>query len=326
MSNVLNKFLTTCLATIGLFLGFVGSVHATTAQVPSDLIAPWRVSTTFQDRHRVLVIEGAQSSGDEAIALKARYGFQDASLLSTPVVMSGFGGVIEISFTTRAENQVTVKQVSPTRFEGWSISSKGKSTQVVMEKLSAIPDTVTNMGRQRRNQSTTSNTTASSNTNSSNASAPSIAGAPAVAEKPAPMAIPTSGIPDIHFVYMGGSDCPSCLSWKAIEVPKLEKLPAFKAVKFTVVDKVVASPVPPAFFLPAPLKPYKEVLDVANGGNRGSPQFAVLVNGKVVDYYVGGRSAEEIEETLAALLNGQKPKMPGCAKRAKVTWFCLEPS
>jgi thiol-disulfide isomerase/thioredoxin len=324
MKNIRSKSFFMSWALVGIF--FLSPAIATTAQVPGDLIAPWRVSTKFQDRDRLLIIEGPQSSGDEAIALKARYGFIDANQPTLPVVMSGFGSVIEISFTTRAENQVTVKQVSPTRFEGWSISSKGKSTQVVMEKLSALPETANSAGRQRRNQSNGSNTTASPNTIPSTTSTPPLAQVTSMAEKPSPMAIPTSGIPDIHFVYMGGSDCPSCLSWKAIEVPKLEKMPAFKAVKFTVVDKVVASPVPPAFFLPAALKPYKEVLDVANGGNRGSPQFAVLVNGKVVDYYVGGRSAEEIEDTLAALLNGQKPKMPGCAKRAKVTWFCLESS
>ena len=93
---------------------------------------------------------------------------------------------------------------------------------------------------------------------------------------------------------MGGNDCPPCLVWRGLELPKLRAHPDFKDVQFIHVEKAVMSAVPPRFFLPAEAIPYKAKLDAASGGMSGSPQVAVLVNGEVYDYFLGTKSAEEV--------------------------------
>ena len=105
---------------------------------------------------------------------------------------------------------------------------------------------------------------------------------------------------DVHFIWMGGNDCPPCVLWRAQELPKLEKTQVFRDVQFSYVVKAIRSAVPPRVFLPDAVKPLKERLDVANAGRGGSPQAAVVVNGEVFDYFFGSRSAEEIEQMLIA--------------------------
>jgi hypothetical protein len=108
----------------------------------------------------------------------------------------------------------------------------------------------------------------------------------------------TSPAPSIHLVHMGGNDCPPCRVWRALELPKLQASKTFAAVKFSYVTKAINGAVPPSFFLPDEVKPLKDILDVAGGGSPGSPQAALIVNGKVFDYWWGARSAEEIEKMI----------------------------
>jgi hypothetical protein len=118
----------------------------------------------------------------------------------------------------------------------------------------------------------------------------------------------------IHIVYMGGNDCPPCVSWRATELPKLQKTEAFKTVKFSFVVKTIMSPVPASFFLPADVKPYKEKLDYASGGTGGSPHFAILVNDQVYDYFFGTKPAEHIEKMIVAIRTNSEYPHKRCVK------------
>jgi hypothetical protein len=119
----------------------------------------------------------------------------------------------------------------------------------------------------------------------------------------------------VIFVHMGGNDCPPCVAWRANELPKLQTSEQFKKIRFAYVTKTVKSPVPPAMFLPAELRPFKDQLDYASGGRGGSPHQAFIVDGKVYDYWFGPQSADEIEAAVNAILNGTPYPHRRCLKR-----------
>ena len=113
--------------------------------------------------------------------------------------------------------------------------------------------------------------------------------------------------PNIHMIYMGGSDCPPCVGWRTFELPKLKKTAVFTTIRFTMIEKTIQSPVPPTFFLPEDVKPYKRKLDEASSRLGGSSQIAIMVNGEVFDYYFGSeRSADDVERMLIAIKTGTK--------------------
>jgi hypothetical protein len=120
----------------------------------------------------------------------------------------------------------------------------------------------------------------------------------------------------VHFVYMGGNDCPPCIAWRATDFAKLEKTEIFKQIKYSWVNKTIGSPVPPAFFLPPDVKPLKEKLAVASGYTSGSPHFALLVNDEVVDYWFNTFTvnAEQLEAMLIALKNGLEYPRKACIR------------
>ena len=120
--------------------------------------------------------------------------------------------------------------------------------------------------------------------------------------------------PAVHLIWMGGNDCPPCKAWRMTELPKLEKSAEFQAVKFTYVEKLIGSPVPPSIFMPSEVKPYKDQLDEASGGVSGSPQCAVIVDGKVYDYWHGIRNAGQIEKMLVAIRTGKGYPFKRCVK------------
>lgn len=118
----------------------------------------------------------------------------------------------------------------------------------------------------------------------------------------------------VQLVWMGGNDCPPCVVWRKDELPKLKESAEFKAITFSYVVKLIRSPVPSRIFLPADVKPFKDKLDYASSGRIGSPQAALLVNGEVVDYFYGTRSAQEIESMLLAVRTGTKYPFERCLK------------
>ena len=83
-------------------------------------------------------------------------------------------------------------------------------------------------------------------------------------------------VPRIMLINMGGNDCPPCVAWRREQLPRLQATEAFRAIRFVHVEKVIGLTVPPRFFLPAEVKPFKDKLDEASGGLGGSPQFAML--------------------------------------------------
>jgi hypothetical protein len=137
-----------------------------------------------------------------------------------------------------------------------------------------------------------------------------------------------SGPPAIHFIWMGGNDCPPCVMWRRTELPKLQASPEFKTIRFTYVSKVIRSPVPPRLFLPSEVEVYKDLLDEASGGRTGSPQAALMVNGVVHDYFFGTRTAEEIEDMIQAVRTGRPADypFPRCLKVAPRGRDCERPA
>lgn len=123
--------------------------------------------------------------------------------------------------------------------------------------------------------------------------------------------------PKVHFIWMGGNDCPPCKVWRGIELPLLEQSPEFKKIKYTYVTKSITAAVPPRFFLPDDIKPYKDILDAASSGGAGSPQAALIVDAEVFDYFHGTRSASEIESMLFAVRTGAPYPFRRCIKMSQ---------
>lgn len=129
--------------------------------------------------------------------------------------------------------------------------------------------------------------------------------------------------PRIDFVHMGGNDCPPCVWWRQNELPRLEAMPEFKRLRFHYVTKGIRSPVPPPFFFPSQSKELQPLLAEASGGLTGSPHQALLVDGKVVDYWFGTAAgkgnAEEIARLVRAIEAGQPLGRETCVKLATVS-------
>lgn len=134
--------------------------------------------------------------------------------------------------------------------------------------------------------------------------------------------------PHIHFIWMGGNDCPPCVRWRREELPKLQASPEYKHMRFSYVSKVVSSAVPPTLFLPSEVEVFKDQLDEASNRRTGSPQAALMVNGVVHDYFFGTRTAEQIADMVEAVRMG-KPgdyPFPRCLKVAKRGRDCEKPA
>lgn len=136
----------------------------------------------------------------------------------------------------------------------------------------------------------------------------------------------TNPAPDIHFIWMGGNDCPPCVSWRAIELPKLQRSEEFKGIRFSYVVKAIKSPIPSKVFLPPEVAPLKEKLDEASGGRAGSPKAALVVNGEVYDFFQGTRSAEQIVSMIQATRTGAKYPFKRCLRAAANSRACDIPA
>jgi hypothetical protein len=135
-----------------------------------------------------------------------------------------------------------------------------------------------------------------------------------------------SPVRDILFVNMGGSDCPPCLAWRNSELPKLMNTQVFSKIRFEHVEKQIRSKVPPRFFLPESVKPYKDQLDEASAGRTGSPQMAIIVNGQIYDYWWGTTRADasHLEKRFLAIAAGRPDPDKRCVRyqQGPGTWQC----
>lgn len=127
--------------------------------------------------------------------------------------------------------------------------------------------------------------------------------------------------PQVHMIYMGGDDCPPCVAWRREQLPKLQQSDVFRSIRFSYVNKSIRSAVPVSWLLPDEVKLYKDALDRAGGGNIGSPQTAIMVDGKIYDYFWGARAAPDIENMILAIRNHTPYPYPRCVRRA-AHWAC----
>ncbi len=128
--------------------------------------------------------------------------------------------------------------------------------------------------------------------------------------------------PDIHFIWMGGNDCPPCVAWRNFELPKLQQSAEYKGIRFSYVIKAVGSPVPPRVFLPPEVAPLKDKLDHASGGRAGSPKGALVVNGEVYDFFTGTRTAEDIQSMIRSVQTGGPYPFKRCLKKTSFSRQC----
>lgn len=110
----------------------------------------------------------------------------------------------------------------------------------------------------------------------------------------------------IDVVYMGDRDCPPCVAWKRVDLPKLQATAWFPHIRFTEIKKPIPEPVPAADKLPEHLRPMHEELVRIINRPKGSPMFALLVDGKAI---AGGWGREpyyaflpKLEELVASKL------------------------
>jgi hypothetical protein len=87
----------------------------------------------------------------------------------------------------------------------------------------------------------------------------------------------------IDLVYMGGTDCPPCRNWKLFDLPKLRAANEFQHIRFTEVKKWIRDPVPDAKDLPEHLRPLHDELVRVIKRTKGSPFFALLVDGNGIE-------------------------------------------
>jgi hypothetical protein len=106
-----------------------------------------------------------------------------------------------------------------------------------------------------------------------------LAGGLALADEPAP--------PRVDLVYFGTSSCPTCAGWKRFDLPKLRNSATFQKVHFTEVVKGIKSAIPSASDFPPEVAGYHDAIADSFHGAIGSPMFALLVDGKVVDSWRG---------------------------------------
>jgi hypothetical protein len=78
--------------------------------------------------------------------------------------------------------------------------------------------------------------------------------------------------------------------------------------------------------LPPAARVYKTQLDEASAGRSGSPQMALMVNGKVYDYFFGSRSAELLVEMVQAVRTGSPYPVPRCLKLGPRGHQCDKPA
>jgi hypothetical protein len=136
----------------------------------------------------------------------------------------------------------------------------------------------------------------------------------------------TAAPPSIHLVWMGGDDCPPCAAWKRQELPKFMATPEGQSIRVTEVHKPIRSGVPALEALPPEVRPYKAQLDEASAGRAGSPQSALIVNGKVHDYYFGTRATDILVDMVQSVRTGSPYPVERCLKLGPRGHQCDKPA
>lgn len=140
-----------------------------------------------------------------------------------------------------------------------------------------------------------------------------------------PAANPGPPNPAIQLVWMGGDDCPPCAAWKRQELPKFLATPEGQSIRVIEVHKPIRSGVPALEALPPEVRPHKAQLDEASAGRAGSPQSALIVNGKVHDYYFGTRATDILVEMVQSVRTGSPYPVPRCLRLGPRGHQCDKP-
>ena len=279
-----------------LLLGYSVASHAVEPALEGvrDLVgSAWTVELAKDPRVRRLGLEAVQGHSTDGILLRSRYGYPEnkGAVITTEVRIES--GMRRLVLTTQSGSTIDVREASPDLYVGSFRFEDGRERSVSLARIRGTD-------RER----------------------PTAAASP-TATDPSPTA-PSVSAPkhEVLFVYMGGNDCPPCRVWRAIDLPKLQASPEFKFIEFAFVIKSVGASVPPTTFLPESVRPYKLLLDTASSGGPGSPQSAIIVDGKVFDYFHGTRSASEIEAMLRAIRTDAPYPQQRCAKMSSIGRAC----
>ncbi len=128
-----------------------------------------------------------------------------------------------------------------------------------------------------------------------------------------------NGPPEIDLVFFGSPSCPVCAGWKRFDLPKLSSSATFQKVRFTEVIKAIKSPIPSSSDFPSGIARYHDAIANSFHGAVGSPMFALLVNGTVVDYWRGVERGNdellaEIDKAFASHASSAETTTPALAR------------
>ncbi|MBC7608191.1 MAG: hypothetical protein H7228_01235 [Polaromonas sp.] len=250
----------------------------------ADLVNTWLVTVQGDVRQRTLKVMSVRQISTDTFQADGSYGWIDAKQDKVQLKLNHSQTGLEMRFTTPANSVVVASQQSDSSFSGTITFGNDVAKPVMLRKVSEKELLA--------------------------AQPPAVS-----AHKTALQPINPSRI---RFIHMGGNDCPPCLVWRGVELPKLEKSEAFRQINFSYVTKAITSPIPSEIFLPAKVKPLKTKLDHASGGTSGSPHQVLLVDDEVYDYWFGARDAQVIEAKIAAIISGTKYPDRRCTRRASV--------
>jgi hypothetical protein len=94
---------------------------------------------------------------------------------------------------------------------------------------------------------------------------------------------PAVAAPPLTIVYIGGADCPPCLSWKTKYKARWMASPEFRKIRWIEVEPPSLKEAYQARFWEGPLEPIFAQLPQ----KFGTPRFLVVQNGQIIDNQLG---------------------------------------
>ncbi len=238
----------------------------------ADLVNTWVVTVQGDTRQRTLKVTSVHKISADIFQADGSYGWIDANQDKVQLELTNSPIGLEMRFSTPASSSLTANQQADGSFSGTIAFKDGSAKPVLLRKA---------------------------NENDLFAAQQPAASSQKTALRPVNPS-------RIRFIHMGGNDCPPCVVWRGLELPKLEKSETFQQIKFSYVTKAIKSPIPSEMFLPAEVKPLKTKLEYASGGRSGSPHQVLIVNDEVYDYWFGARDADVIKAKITSIINGTK--------------------
>jgi hypothetical protein len=263
----MNRFLVRFAIVFEILCAGTAYAQVTIVQLESDLVSPWLVTVAGESRTRTLTIKGVAINGRGTFFLDADYGWSGEKLGTVKPEISQAAQERKLTFSTPAGSKIVATQMSNGVFSGTFALKNGETKAVTLEKIGAMA-----------HQEQTSSPKASGGD----------------------IAVRENSIIDI--VYMGGPDCPPCRNWKIFDLPKLQASKEFQHIRFTEVKKWIRDSVPDTSELPEHLRPMRDELVRVIARPKGSPFFALLVDGKGIKGGWGTDSYEALRPIMNELV------------------------